>query len=139
MLQPDGDLWETFDNATRTKGVRAFRATWVKGHVTLQAMLDYPDTIPHAIGNGVADLVAGAGATTAGKSAQSQLLRYFADKQRAYIHLMRAIIRRVLRVSSEVRARSEAALCRVANVDEGHRTSTRRHSLSTQAQAFELI
>ena len=109
MLQPDDDLWESFDNSTRTKGVHAFRATWVKGHVTLQAMLDYPD-ISHAIGNGVADLVAGAGATTAGKSAQSQLLRYFADKQRAYIHLMRAIIRRVLRVSSEVRARREAAL-----------------------------
>ena len=108
MLQPDGDLWETFDNATRTKGVHAFRATWVKGHVTLQAMLDYPDTIPHAIGNGVADLVAGAGATTAGKSAQSQLLRYYADKQRAYSRLMRAITRRVLRVSEEVRARREA-------------------------------
>ena len=58
MLQPDGDLWETFDNATRTKGVHAFRATWVKGHVTLQAMLDYPDIIPNAIDNGVADLVA---------------------------------------------------------------------------------
>ena len=110
MLQPDGDLWETFDNATRTKGVHAFRATWVKGHVTLQAMLDYPDTIPHAIGNGVADLVAGAGATTAGKSAQSQLLRCLADKQRAYLHLMRAIVRRVLSVSSEVRDRREAAL-----------------------------
>ena len=108
MLQADGDLWETFDNATRAKGVHAFRASWVKGHVTLQAMLDNIDIIPNAIDNGVADLVAGAGATTAGKSAQSQLLRYFADKQRAYTQLMRAIVRRVLRVSGEVRARREA-------------------------------
>ena len=79
-----------------------------KGHVTLQAMIDDIDIIPKAIDNGVADLVAGAGATTAGKAAQSQILRYYADKQRAYSRLMRAIIRRVLRVSEEVRARREA-------------------------------
>ena len=107
MLQADGNLWETFNNATRDKGLHAFRATWVKGHVTLQAMVDNMDIIPNAIDNGVADLVAGAGATTAGKAAQSQLLRYYADKQRAYSRFMRAIIRRVLRVSEEVRARRE--------------------------------
>ncbi len=108
MLQADGDLWETFDNATRDKGSHAFQASWVKGHVTLQAMVDDIDIIPNAIDNGVADLVAGAGATTAGKTAQSQLLRYYADKQCAYSRLMRAIICRVLRVSEEVRARREA-------------------------------
>ena len=71
-------------------------------------MVDDMDIIPKAIDSGVADLVAGAGATTAGKSAQSQLLRYYADKQRAYSRFIRAIILRVLRVSEEFRARTEA-------------------------------
>ena len=80
-------------------------------------MLDDMDIIPNAIDNGVADVVAGAGATTAGKAAQSQLLRYYADKQRAYSRFMRAVIHRILRVSGEVRARRDA---QAAANDRGH-------------------
>ena len=76
LLQPDGDLWYTFESAVKAKGIHAFRATWVKGHVTLQAMRDDPRMISDAIDNGVADLIAGAGAKTAGTTAQSQLLGY---------------------------------------------------------------
>ena len=63
---------------------------------------------PDAIDNGVADLIAGAGAKTAGTTAQSQLLGYCAAKQRTYAKLMRAIVNRILRVSDEVRNRRDA-------------------------------
>ena len=71
LLQPDGDLWYIFESALKAKGLHSFRATWVKGHVTPQAMRDDPRMIPDAIDNGVADLIAGAGAKTAGTTAQS--------------------------------------------------------------------
>ena len=93
MLQPDGDLWYMFANALILKGHHSFRASWVKGHVTLQAMRRDPDIIPDAIDNGIADLIAGAGATIAGTAAQSQLRGYYAKKQRAYATLIRAIIK----------------------------------------------
>ena len=108
MLQPDGDLWYICANALILQGHHSFRASWVKGHVTLQAMRRDPDIIPDAIDNGIADLIAGAGATTAGTAAQSQLLGYYAKKQRAYATLIRAIIKRILRVSDDVRTRREA-------------------------------
>ena len=108
LLQPDGDLWYTFECALRAKGFHSFRATWVKGHVTLQAMRDDPRMIPDAIDNGVADLIAGAGAKTAGTTVQSQLLGYYAAKQCAYAKLTRAIVNRILRVSDEVRDRRDA-------------------------------
>ena len=73
MLQVDGDLWYNFASTLKAKGHHSFWATWVKGHVTMQAMRDDPDSIPDAIDNGVADLIAGTGATTAGATAQSHL------------------------------------------------------------------
>ena len=38
ILQVDGDLWYTFAPALAAKGYHSFRATWVKGHVTMQTM-----------------------------------------------------------------------------------------------------
>ena len=98
-----------FASALNAKGCHTFRASWDKGHVTLQAMRDDPCIIPDAIDNGVADLIAGAGATTAGTTAQSQLLRYYSTKQRAYARFIRAIIDRILRVSDKVRLIREAS------------------------------
>ena len=119
MLQVDGDLWYIFASALEAKGYHSCRASWVKGRVTMQAMRDDPDSIPDAIDNGVADLIAGAGATTAGTTAQSQLLGYYSQKQRAYSRLIRAIIDRILRVSDEVRARREAVARQRASGQRG--------------------
>ena len=71
-------------------------------------MRDDPRMIPDATDDGVADLIAGAGAKTAGTTAQTQLLGYYAAKQRAYAKLMRAIVNRILGVSDEVRDRRDA-------------------------------
>ena len=118
LLQPDGDLWYIFASALNAKGFHTFRASWVKGHVTLQAMRDDPSIIADAIDNGVAGLIAGAGATTAGTTAQSQLLVYYATKQRAYARLIRAIIDRILRVSDELHSRRETS---AKQRGQGHR------------------
>ena len=53
--------------------------------------------------SGVADVAAGAGATTAGRTAQHQLQVFYARKQTAYSKLMRAITARLVRVRAEVR------------------------------------
>ena len=107
MLLPDGDLWASFERALNIRGKHSFAASWTKGHVTMEAMRDNPTLIYNAIQNGIVDGAAGAGATTAGRAAQHQLLDYYARKQAACIQLMRAIIARLVRVSAEVHRRRD--------------------------------
>ena len=87
----------------------SFAASWTKGHVTMETMRDDPSTIYSAVQNGIADTAAGAGAKTAGRTAQRQLLDYYARKQVAYITLMRAIVAGLVRVGAEVHRRRDAA------------------------------
>ena len=62
-----------------------------------------------ALYNGIADQAAGNAAVAANTEHKAELLKYFGRKQHAYTLLIRAIMRRIVRVTSHTRAHRKAA------------------------------
>ena len=86
-LQTDGDLWEAYWRALRSRGSKSIKVTKVKGHATKEQVEEGKVRIEDKIGNDKADLAA-----TAGVDEHVQWLReltaWLHMRQRAYIGVM---------------------------------------------------
>ena len=89
------------------RGKHQGNITWTKGHATLQHIFAEVDA-RNSIFNSYADAAADCGHRLQGNACSSDILAFFGAKQKAYVKVVRAILRRIARVAKEANTRLEA-------------------------------
>ena len=62
-LQPDGDLWQQFEKAARSKGPKSIKIRWTKGHAKAEHIAKGISNEKDKQGNDLADMYADLGIT----------------------------------------------------------------------------
>ena len=109
-LISDGDLWEHFYKALKTKNPRSFKATWVKGHATEKHINKGITTQLHKEGNFEADRAADIGASLQGELF-AKAIKTFGERLYNYIGFVTKVAKHIIEavlINSELNSRRDA-------------------------------